>query len=114
MIIRLKEAAPFDFDGLSIRDYTAGCGSGCSFAVISVPPGAVHATAWSRRSDKYYYAASGSVEFVEAGEAHTLSEGDFCLVPRGERFSYRNPGATPATLVLFHSPSFDLDSEVLE
>jgi mannose-6-phosphate isomerase-like protein (cupin superfamily) len=106
--------APIDFDGLAIRDYTAGQGTSSSFAVISVPSGGVHATAWSRRSDKYYYVVSGTVEFVEQGEAHELSAGDFCLVPRGERFSYRNSSEAPATLCLFHTPSFDLGQEVFE
>jgi mannose-6-phosphate isomerase-like protein (cupin superfamily) len=112
MIIREAAVTPFDFEGLAIRDYTAGHLTSSSFAVITAPPGAVHAEAWSRRSDKYYYVATGTVEFLSSGELHALSSGDFCLVARGEHFSYRNVSEAPATLLLFHTPSFDADSEV--
>lgn len=112
MIIREGAVTPFDFDGLTIRDYTAGHETTSSFAVITVPPGAVHAEAWSRRSDKYYYVVNGTIELRSSGEVHTLSIGDFCLVARGEHFSYRNVSRTTATLCLFHTPSFDADSEM--
>ena len=112
MIIRQAAVTPFDFDGLAIRDYTAGHRTTSSFAAITVPPGSVHAEAWSRRSDKYYYVATGDIEFLSSGELHALSSGDFCLVPQGEHFSYRNVSETSATLLLFHTPSFDADSEV--
>jgi mannose-6-phosphate isomerase-like protein (cupin superfamily) len=114
VIIRRDSVAAFDFDGLSIRDYTAGLDSASSFAVITVPPGATHAESWSKRSDKYYYVVSGTIEFTDAGETHALGTGDFCLVPQGERFSYRNTSGAPATVCLFHTPSFDSDFEVFE
>ena len=114
MIVREGDVAPFDFDGLAIRDYTAEHEASSSFAVISVPPGATHAEAWARRSDKYYYVVSGMIEFVEEGEAHELVAGDFCLVTKGERFSYRNVSGASAELCLFHTPSFDAESEVFE
>jgi mannose-6-phosphate isomerase-like protein (cupin superfamily) len=112
VIIRARAVTPFDFDGLAIRDYTAGYETTSSFAAITVPPGAVHAEAWSKRSDKYYYIATGTIEFIDSGEVHTLSSGDFCLVAKGEHFSYRNASDAPATLLLLHTPSFDADSEV--
>ena len=112
MIVRQESVLPFDFDGLAIRDYTAEQDASSSFAVISVPPAAVHQEAWSRRSDKYYYVLSGTIEFVDAGETHALSAGDFCLVSQGEHFSYRNVSDGPAKLCLFHTPAFDPDSEV--
>jgi mannose-6-phosphate isomerase-like protein (cupin superfamily) len=109
------DAVPdFDFEGLRIRDYTAGIGSSSSFAVIAVPPGASHAVSWSKRSDKYYYVVSGSIDFTYCGQPHALHAGDFCLVSQGERFSYRNTSGEPATICLFHTPSFDLDAEVFE
>jgi mannose-6-phosphate isomerase-like protein (cupin superfamily) len=114
VIIRKVNVPPFDFDGLAIRDYTAEHQGSSSFAVISVPPGGVHQVAWSRRSDKYYYVVSGTLEFVDGGEPVILAAGDFCLVPQGEQFSYRNTSDSPAELCLFHTPSFDLDSEVFE
>ena len=114
MIVREGSVLPFDFHGLAIRDYTAGHETSSSFAVIEVEPGAVHQTAWSRRSDKYYYVISGEVEFVESGQTHVLAAGDFCLVEQGERFSYRNVSDKHARLCLLHTPGFDAESEVLE
>lgn len=114
MIIRQEAVDAFDFDGLAIRDYTADLAASSSFAVITVPPGAVHASSWSRRSDKYYYVVSGTIEFADAGSTHTLSTGDFCLIAKGEHFSYRNTSDATATLCLFHTPDFELDSEVFE
>lgn len=114
VIIRGDSVPAFDFDGLSICDYTAGLDSSSSFAVITVSPGVSHAESWSRRSDKYYWVVSGTIEFTEADVVHDLGPGDFCLVPRGTRFSYRNSSVETATLCLFHTPGFDLDSEVFE
>jgi mannose-6-phosphate isomerase-like protein (cupin superfamily) len=114
MIIGESSVPPFDFDGVAIRDYTAGHDTSSSFAIIDVGPGARHRVAWSRRSDKYYYVVSGSVEFVESGQTRVLSAGDLCFVAQGERFSYRNVGREPARLCLFHTPSFDLGCEVFE
>lgn len=112
MIIRMGDVAPFDFGGLEIRDYTAGEPVSSSFALISVPPGAVHPEAMSLRSDKYYFVVSGSVEFVDEGEVCVLAAGDFCLVSQGRRFSYRNVSDEPAALSLVHTPSFEAEAEV--
>ncbi len=114
MVITGDSVPPIDFGGLGIRDYTADLGTSSSFAVITVPPGTAHADSWSRRSDKYYYVATGTIEFTDSGQTHVLSAGDFCLVSQGERFSYRNRSEGAATLCLVHTPSFDLDSEVFE
>ena len=112
MIVRRHALQPIDFGGLQIFDYTADAKRSSSLAVIDVPPGAVHAEAWSRRSDKYYLVVAGRLEFSLRGERFELAAGDFCLVAQGERFAYANRGASPAQLVLVHTPSFDLASEV--
>lgn len=114
MLIRKESVTPIDFSGLGIRDYTAGLETSSSFAVITVPPYVAHAASWSRRSDKFYYVVAGTIEFTDSGQTHVLSAGDFCVVPKGVRFSYENRGDAPATVCLFHTPSFNLDSEVFE
>ena len=114
MPIRRAELDPLDFDGLAIFDYTAGLEVGSSLAVIEVPPGATHARAWSRRSDKYYLVTRGAISFSLDDERFGLAAGDFCLVRQGQRFDYRNEANEPATLVLVHTPSFELDAEVFE
>jgi mannose-6-phosphate isomerase-like protein (cupin superfamily) len=103
---------PIDFQGLRILDYTANLDGRSSFAVITVPPGSAHGEAWSKRSDKYYYMVTGEVEFTLDGQCQVLSAGDFCIVPKGQRFSYVNSGSAAAELVLVHTPCFDLNSEV--
>jgi mannose-6-phosphate isomerase-like protein (cupin superfamily) len=112
MLLSRSEMSPVDFDGLRIFDYTAGQSLEVSVATVEVAPGARHAEAWSRRSDKYYVVGSGQIRFVLEGEAHSMNAGDFCLVKKGRRFSYSNDSLEPATLVLVHTPSFDLREEV--
>jgi mannose-6-phosphate isomerase-like protein (cupin superfamily) len=113
-MLRSRSAlTPLDFHGLRIFDYTAGLSLGCSVAAIEVAPGARHAEAWSRRSDKCYLVSSGEVRFVLDGEPQVLKAGDFCFIAQGRRFSYANESADPAELVLVHTPSFDLREEVL-
>ncbi|HEX6998588.1 MAG TPA: cupin domain-containing protein [Gammaproteobacteria bacterium] len=103
---------PSDFGGLRIFDYTAGRTESSSVALIEVPPGVRHPQAWSRRSDKYYVVAAGQITFVLDGTAHVMRAGDFCLVRRGRRFSYANESDGLATLLLVHTPSFELAEEV--
>ncbi len=112
MLLSRSEMSPVDFDGLRIFDYTAGQSLDASVATVEVAPGGRHAEAWSRRSDKYYVVGSGQLRFVLEGRAHTMTAGDFCLVKKGRRFSYSNDSPEPATLVLVHTPSFDLREEV--
>lgn len=112
MLVRRKSLTPIEFQGLQILDFTANAAASSSLAVIEVPPGVAHAEAWSRRSDKYYLVTRGEIRFTLEGRDFTLGEGDFCLVERGKRFRYRNDAKIPASLVLVHTPSFDLGSEV--
>ena len=112
MLLLRSEMSPVEFDGLRIFDYTAGQALEASVATVDVAPGARHPEAWSRRSDKYYVVGSGQVLFVLDGEPHTMKAGDFCFVKKGRRFSYANESAEPASLILVHTPSFDLREEV--
>jgi mannose-6-phosphate isomerase-like protein (cupin superfamily) len=114
VIVRRNALQGIDFDGLRIYDYTARIESGASLAFIEVPPGARHAEAWSKRSDKYYLVTRGSIRFVVEGESADLESGDFCLVSCGQRFSYSNEQSEIATLVLVHTPSFRLEDDVFE
>jgi mannose-6-phosphate isomerase-like protein (cupin superfamily) len=113
MLVARSSLSPVMFEGLRIFDYTAGQPLGSSLALIEVPPGVRHKEAWSRRSDKYYLVVAGNIRFVLDGTEHVMSAGDFCFVKQGRRFSYSNQGAALATLVLVHTPSFDLGQEVL-
>jgi mannose-6-phosphate isomerase-like protein (cupin superfamily) len=112
MIVKQCSVDTIDFDGLQIMDYTSKLDSRSSFAVITVPPGTAHAESWSKRSDKYYYVVIGRVEFTLDGQLQVLSEGDFCVVPQGQHFSYSNRESNEAKICLVHTPCFDLNSEM--
>lgn len=112
MFIPRDSVSPIEFGGLRIFDYTAGRESSSSLALVHVPPGASHPEALSRRSDKYYLVVSGTVRFVVEGDARDLGNGDACIVGCGQRFRYANSTAEDATLVLVHTPRFELEAEV--
>ena len=114
MIIRAETLAKILYEGLTITDYTGSAGLVSSVATVEVPSGARHPRAWSRRSDKFYLVLEGRIRFSLGGVDHDLGPRDFCFVRRGERFAYENPAPSPATLLLVHTPSFELDAEVLE
>ena len=109
-----KSIDAIDFEGLEIRDFTAGNKLSSSVAEIVVPPGAKHRTAWSKRSDKYYYVIEGGLSFVLENQAFALEAGDCCFVLKGKRFSYQNGNSRPAKLLLVHTPNFKLSEEVFE
>ena len=83
MLLRHTELSPVGFDGLRILDYTAGEPFAVSVATVEIAPGAGHAEASSRRSDKYYVVGSGQVRFVLDGEPHTTKARGFCFVKKG-------------------------------
>lgn len=112
VIVRRNSLDPVDFAGLQIFDYTAGTKSGSSVAFIEAPPGSRHSEAWSKRSDKYYLVTRGYIRFVLNDEPVELGNGDFCIVRRGQRFSYSNEREEPAALVLVHTPRFRLEDDV--
>ena len=68
MLLSRAEMRSVDFDGLRIFDYTAGQSLDASVAMIEVAPGAHHAEAWSRRSNKYYVVGSGKRSSVQLFE----------------------------------------------
>jgi mannose-6-phosphate isomerase-like protein (cupin superfamily) len=112
MKIERDSLATIDFEGLEIRDYTAGTEVSSSVAEITVPAGARHGRAWSKRSDKYYYMLEGSLSFTLGVTTLDLTVGDCCIIRKGNRFSYRNPTGERARVSL-HT-KFDLAEEVFE
>ncbi len=114
MIIRKDSIKQIDFSGLKIYDYTEGMDLRSSFAVIHVHPNQTHSKSWSTRSDKFYYVINGQIQFFLEGEDFILSEGDFCVVLKGQRFAYKNINHITATLILVHTPSFDINFEKFE
>ncbi len=111
MLVRKASLEAIEFHGLKIFDYTTDSNIKSSIALIEVPSGAVHPEAWSERSDKFYLATAGTVTFTLDGEQFILGSGDFCHVRQGCRFGYTNDSEQGATLMLVHTPSFDLNSE---
>ena len=114
MIVRSNAAKQITFDGLEIRDYTPGHDNSSSLAIVEIPPGKQHRKARSVRSDKYYYVIDGKICFTLGSDEYHLEKGDFCLVPKGALFGYRNDTEAKAVLSLVHTPGFDLSAEVFE
>ena len=114
MKIERETLKAIEFDGLEIRDYTVDQDGGSSMAEITVPAGARHKSAWSKRSDKYYYVIDGRISFVVDSQVLNLSTGDACIIRQGTRFNYENKTGTGAKLLLVHTPGFKLTEEVFE
>ena len=114
MHIQSSSIPPFDWHGLAIQDLSAGLQTRTSIAHISVPPGASHPTAWSRRAEKYYILLAGQLHFYCEGSVYLLEEGDLFQVLQGQRFAYANRTNRPVELLLAHTPRFDPQDDVLE
>ena len=114
MKIERESLKVIEFGGLEIRDYTAEQDVSSSIAEITVPAGARHKRAWSKRSDKYYYVIDGRLSFLVNDQAVDLSAGDVCIIRQGARFSYENKTGAIAKVLLVHTPSFYLAAEVFE
>lgn len=111
-LVRASEVEPFGFGDLLIADYTTRSGTASSLAVIDVPSGAEHPTAYSQTSDKYYLVLSGAVTFRTSGREVVLGPLDLLIVPRGTEFAYKSVDG-PAQMALVHTPPFRADAEVL-
>jgi mannose-6-phosphate isomerase-like protein (cupin superfamily) len=114
MKIERESLKAFEFHGLEIRDYTAGREGRSSMAEVTVPAGARHARAWSKRSDKHYYVIDGKLSFIVDNQILNLSSGDVCIIHQGTRFSYENQTREIVKLLIVHTPSFELDEEIFE
>ena len=114
MIIKENEVEQFDFDGLKIADYTAKVDENSSFATISVLPQISHKLSWSKRSSKYYYIISGEIIFNVNDKEYVLSNGDLCVIKKGEKFKYINLSNETVKMILVHTPNFRLDQEIFE
>jgi len=99
---------------LRILDYTAKCNERSSFAIIKVPPNIGHQLSWSKRSDKFFYIVEGKIDFFINNNNYTLDKGDFCIIKKGDKFKYKNNTNKVVSLVLIHTPNFDLNEEVFE
>lgn len=114
MILRENEVEQFDFDGLKISDYTANLNENSSFAIVLVPPQVSHKLSWSKRSDKYYYIITGSIDFSVNNKEFVLSSGDLCIIKKGDKFKYKNNSSDAVRMILVHTPGLKLDQEVFE
>lgn len=114
MMITRDSVSPLDFEGLEIRDYTHDLKPSSSVAQITVPAGARHRPSWSKRSDKYYFGLRGKLSFTVGDLVVELAAGDLCIIHKGDRFGYENTSDEVATVLLVHTPSFDLSQEVFE
>ena len=111
MFIRASSVGGFDFEGLQIRDYTAGLEGRSSVAEVIAPPRSRHRRARSLRSDKVYWVLEGTLSFEIDGTAMTLGVGDLAIVPQGAAFAYQTSDVQ-ARVLLIHTPPFASEDEV--
>ena len=109
--VRRANVEPFAFGDLQIWDYKMSGERGSSIALVQVKPSVSHGLARSTRSEKYYYVLSGMVEFEVGRISYWVTQGDLLVIPRGEWFDYRNSGRDMATMILMHTPPFNLEDE---
>jgi mannose-6-phosphate isomerase-like protein (cupin superfamily) len=114
MIIRKEEINAINFNGLRIFDYTSKCNEKSSFAIINVPPNTNHQLSWSKKSDKFYYIINGKIDFTINNDNYILNNGDFCIIKKGNKFKYKNNYNETVSLILVHTPAFELNEEVFE
>ena len=103
--------APFDFQGLAIREITPDEFKHGSIATIEVPPNVKHSRAKSTRSDKIYICMEGTIAFKIEGKDLEMRQSEIIYIPKNEWFQYENKSSTTAKLILIHTPSFDLKCE---
>jgi mannose-6-phosphate isomerase-like protein (cupin superfamily) len=106
-----RSTAPFEFQGLVIRELTPATLSSASIAEVCVPAGCGHGRARSRRCDKLYVCVKGEVAFNLDDVLFHLVPYDTVAVPCGSWFSYLNRQSEEARLLLLHVPPFDLEAE---
>jgi mannose-6-phosphate isomerase-like protein (cupin superfamily) len=113
--VKDSEVAPFDWHGITIRDYAGVAPTrSASVAQLRVAPGIAHARGRSRRCDKYYVVLEGSVHFRVGDHDADMRAGDLMFIEKDEWFQYENRGESDATMLLVHIPPFDEKAEELE
>jgi len=110
MLIRYIEINPFDFHGLSIRDFGPFDDGAASLAIIDVPAHTAHPAAYSTACEKCYYLLEGTLRICVDGVDYDPEPGDVVVVPKGKIFHYE-AGNEPARLLLLHIPAFDPAAE---
>lgn len=111
MLIQLKGLTPFDFHGLTIRDFGAVGEGALLIAVIDVPAGGEHPAAYSARCDKTYYVLEGTARFGVDGVLYEAQAGDVVSVPHRQVFWYDALEERPVRLLLVHVPAFCPEAE---
>lgn len=109
--IRRLDLDPTLFGDIQILDYKTQPETEASLALVQIKPGTCCPRTRSTRSDKHYYVLNGLVEFQIRETSYWLIQGDLLVIPKGEWFEYTNSGAEAATLILVHTPPFDLQAE---
>ena len=84
---------------------TAGS-TGGSFGLVeaSVPAGGGPPPHVHTREDEAFYLLDGEVEFCTKGQTGRAGPGDFVFLPRGTAHWFRNPGLTPAKMLVLVTP----------
>lgn len=111
LYVKTREATPYQFEGLEVRELITGLLPAASVAHVEVQPGAAHGASKSTKNDKLYICISGAPTFEVDGNRIDLVPLDLLVVQRDEWFNYRNESADTAVLFLIHVPPYDSDGD---
>jgi quercetin dioxygenase-like cupin family protein len=83
----------------------AQSGGTCFIIEVAVPPGGGPPPHIHHFEEESFYLLNGTLTFQAAGRTFQASPGDFMHVPRGMEHTFKNDGATTATMLVVITPA---------
>jgi quercetin dioxygenase-like cupin family protein len=101
---RYREATPFEFGDLELRELTPEAFTSASFAEVVVPIGADREPRSSEKDHRMYICFAGEIEFSVDGDTFRMTPGDVLHIAHDETYGFHNGGYEPVRLLLIRVP----------
>ncbi len=101
---RYKDAAPFIFGDLELRELTPDAFTAASFAEVVIPVGVDRVPRVSEKDHRIYVGLVGDIEFTVDDETIHLGPGDVLHIDKGEKYGFHNGGYQDGRLLLIRVP----------
>jgi mannose-6-phosphate isomerase-like protein (cupin superfamily) len=101
---KYRDASPFAFGDLELRELTPDAFSDASFAEIVVPIGADREPRVNTKTHRMYICFTGEIEFTVNDEKVRLETGDVLHIAEGETYGFHNGGYQIGRLLLLRVP----------
>lgn len=101
---RYKDAAPFVYGDLELRELTPEAFTAASFAEVVIPVGVDRVPRVSEKDHRIYVGLVGDIEFTVDGETFHLGPGDVLHIDKGEKYGFHNGGYRDGRLLLIRVP----------